>query len=212
MELQIEFAEMHELVQHLNIVVSCITSLPFGMTQTRARLQHILEAKIERNHFLRMHFHFFLLSYLQCVDVQRLFRRHRVMKKVKASGDFYRYQHLRDDIEPSELGSETPNMSISTAPYTPRGPIADAVDANLNLNLSVAGESTAERVVWFKEKDPIKLFRAALDHSAKVGFTVMVAPELQHCFFDPINGNHGVQKLVVRSVFSSNARPFLIDW
>ena len=76
---------------------------------------------------------------------------------------------------------------MDSAPYTPYTSeiMSDQVD------------NTTPDVIYFKGKDPIKLFRAPLDHLAKPGFTVIVPPELENRFFDPINGNHCVQQLKV---------------
>eukprot|EP01084_Bolivina_argentea_P137060 241378_1 len=60
MEIQIEYANINELINMFSIVVSCITLLPFGQTNYRKKLKKILEKKIEQNKYLKMHFYFFL--------------------------------------------------------------------------------------------------------------------------------------------------------
>lgn len=247
MEIEIEFAEINELISMFNIVVSCITLLPFGMTNYRTKLKRILEDKIDKNKYLQMHFFFFLLSYMECIDVKRLFRKHKIMKKVKTISDFYDYNHNNNGLWHNDINSinNTPttttahdHISQESTPYTPNlihspngsiqkqiiplhsqkklmgnntpynynqntngnnikndmiihHPTYNVVDINrLNLN-------GTEDIIYFKEKDPIKLFRAPLDYVAKPGFTIIVPPELQYRFFDPINGNHCVQQLKV---------------
>ena len=85
MEKQLELADIDDLVHMLPIVyvlyifisvcyttnkkqktnklflyrTSCITLLPFGMTDRRRKLKRILESKIASNEYLKMHFYFF---------------------------------------------------------------------------------------------------------------------------------------------------------
>ena len=238
MEIQIEFAEISELINMFNIVVSCITLLPFGMTNYRTKLKRILEEKIDKNKYLQMHFFFFLLSYMESIHVKRLFRKHKIMKKVKIISDFYDYNHnnnnnsLWSDIDNGDDMTPNPQSIESTpfSPYSPTNPQQNKIghgsktrmgnNTPYNYNQNTNGNddengmniinptynvvdinrlnlNATEDVIYFKEKDPIKLFRAPLDHFAKPGFTVIVPPELQYRFFDPINGNQFVQQLKV---------------
>eukprot|EP00485_Elphidium_margaritaceum_P014445 CAMPEP_0202728216 /NCGR_PEP_ID=MMETSP1385-20130828/185514_1 /ASSEMBLY_ACC=CAM_ASM_000861 /TAXON_ID=933848 /ORGANISM="Elphidium margaritaceum" /LENGTH=1036 /DNA_ID=CAMNT_0049394463 /DNA_START=135 /DNA_END=3245 /DNA_ORIENTATION=+ len=92
MEAQLECADIDDLVHMLPIVIACITFLPFGMTQSRKRLQRILEKRIAENHYLRMQFYFFLVSFLGCADVKRLFRKHKMMTLVEETSALFDYQ------------------------------------------------------------------------------------------------------------------------
>ena len=61
------------------------------MTHSRKKLKRILEKKISRSGYLKMHFYFFLMSFLGCPDVKRLFRKHKIMKLVEKTSEHYNY-------------------------------------------------------------------------------------------------------------------------
>ena len=65
--------------------------------------------------------------------------------------------------------------------------------------------------VVYSEKDPIKLFRMPIDREAGPGFRVIIQKKMQKKFFDPINSNSRLSMIEVRKIFSSNAKPYLID-
>ena len=171
MEIQIEFAEIDELVAMLNIVVSCITSLPFGMTNYRTKLKRILESKIDHHPLLEMHFYFFLLSYLDCIDVERLFRKHRIMHSVESisnSSGITRFQSQLKVQEP-------PTTALSSSSL----PLPNTTNMLSATSLAGTGDTAFSRlrtedVLYFNEEDPIRLFRAPLDHSASIGFTGLI--------------------------------------
>eukprot|EP01084_Bolivina_argentea_P062604 114492_1 len=91
MESQLEVCDIDDLVHMLPIMTSCITLMPFGMSQTRRKFQRILESKISNNPYLKMQFYLFLVSFLGCLDVQRLFRKHKIMGAVSKTCSFYKY-------------------------------------------------------------------------------------------------------------------------
>eukprot|EP01084_Bolivina_argentea_P220590 373824_1 len=122
MEIQIECAAIDELVAMFNVVVACITLLPFGQTPYRTRLTNILEKTIDANKYLQMHFYFFLLSYIDCADVKRLFRKHRIMKKVKSVADHYDYQKELAMDDGVTIFSDDDNATVAFAPFTPYSP------------------------------------------------------------------------------------------
>jgi len=80
MEVQLELCDIYDLVNMLQVVISCITLLPFGMTRLRRRMKKILETKINSDPYLKQTFQFYLYSNIYNYNVQRLFRRHKLYK------------------------------------------------------------------------------------------------------------------------------------
>ena len=200
--------------------------MPFGQTNYRKKLKDILEVKIEKNKYLQMHFYFFLLSYLDSPDVKRLFRKHRIMKKVKSIADYYEVDlHEMKDIDDNvTVFSDTASVKTEkSAPFTPYSPIHDDEEKSPSNDIEESPfmgavhnvyqqyKEKEDHIVKFTEKDPIKLFRAPIDSKAEQGMRIVIPKELQNRFFDPLNGNRFLEQLVVRGRFSSNAKPYLID-
>eukprot|EP01084_Bolivina_argentea_P006768 12807_1 len=241
MESQLEIADVNDLVHMLPIVTSCITLLPFGMTETRKKLQRILEKRINEDHYLRMQFYFFLVSFLGCLNVQRLFRKHKIMKLVNETCAYYSYTwddekcnylnsgdrvYSRKDSIASDKTITTIGIDDAFSPTTIRcdsdgNVLFDSFNKklppiNIHSNDQLIDDNNDEKkqnneTIIYTEKDPVKLFRMPLDKNGAVGFKVIVPKNLQYRFFDPINGNKCVQQLKVRKIFNSNARPYLID-
>ena len=267
MEAQLEMADVDDLVHMLPIVTSCITLLPFGMVQNRKKLKKILEKKIKEDQYLKMQFYFFLASFLGCHDVKRLFRKHKIMKLVKQTSDYYNYQWDNDGLGVNNVGNRVysrrgsvmseattcTNMTMTTAfgagaGASDRSPRFDEdgsiigdlsglniqsynmnhryfmnnhnLMGNVNVIMSDDDEDNLDRndsalprneTVIYTENDPIKLFRLALDNHAQPGYRIIVPRKQQNRFFDPINGNKNVQQIEVKKIFTSNAKPYLLD-
>ena len=83
MEIQLELADKHDLVNMLPVICSSIALLPFGMTRLRSRLIDLLNNKIFKDKFIRQSFMFFLISYYESVDIKRIFQKHKEMRKIR---------------------------------------------------------------------------------------------------------------------------------
>ena len=271
MEAQLEMADVNDLVHMLPIVTSCITLLPFGMVQNRKKLKKILEKKIKQDAYLKMQFYFFLASFLGCHDVKRLFRKHKIMKLVKQTSEYYNYQW-------DEAGLNIQNNNFGNRVYSRRGSVMSEATTMTNITMTTAfgggsirspkfdddgsiigdlaglnmqsynmnhrlpklhtlnnynfntvdiimsddDEDNLDRkedddftvyheTVIYTENDPIKLFRLSLDNHAQPGYRIVIPRKQQNRFFDPINGNKNVQQLEVKKIFTSNAKPYLLD-
>ena len=207
--------------------ITSITLLPFGMSQTRKKLQRVLEKRIADNDYIQMQFYFFLVSFLGCTDVKRLFRKHKLMKLVNETSAYYDYSwdamnnylNIGDRVYHSYQLSDTTTVRTMDDMFSPKsdhsmhyGLVLDQINdqqSNGNGNDNMANNEQME--VVYSEKDPVKLFRLALDKNACVGFKIVVSQRKR--FYDPINyaKNKYVQQLRVRKRFTSNSRPYLID-
>lgn len=209
MDVHIEICEMDNLIDLLSIICRAMTLLPYGLKEFRNKLLFSLQKRMCDSYYLAQHFTFFLNSYRDCFAVSRLFRDHICMESI------IELQRLNTFVDrPGGGHVRTPsNKAYVRTPSASRDnnnkyDYDDEKAPNYHPTLTSRFSQTRGDIVEYFGCNVVEYFRLPLMYP-QLNKTILVSNTDEICC--PLTGKSNVERLEIRHIFKSNAKPLLID-
>ena len=220
MDVHIEICQMDELIDLLSIICRAMTMLPFGLRQFRRKMLFTLQKRMYDSYYLSQHFTFFLNSYRDCFAVSRLFRDSVCMESIielqrlntmvlRPSGG-----HVRTPSNKAYMksGDNNNNNNVDDEKQIPNGSyLTDRNNNHNNIGVFINKSSyseTRDDIIEYYGSNVVEFFRLPLMYPQLNKSIIAVKCKELCC---PLTGQSNVERLEIRHIYSSNAKPLLID-
>ena len=213
MDVHIEICEMSDLIDLLSIICRAMTMLPYGLKEFRNKLLFSLQKRMCDSYYLAQHFTFFLNSYRDCFAVSRLFRDHICMESIielqrlntfvtRPGGGHVRTPSNKAYVRTPSSRDNNINNNNNNTDYD------DEKAPNYHPTLTSRFSQTRGDIVEYFGSNVVEYFRLPLMYP-QLNKTILVSNTNEICC--PLTGKSNVERLEIRHIFKSNAKPLLID-